>query len=98
MKDYRKYTKRHLRKRTNVYKILFWILVITIIIYLLSKIDISTKLEEALSSDIVKISSQQLCVDNEFNTIMCKTTCGLNNLNYQTYKCVKGEAICHCKK
>ena len=48
--------------------------------------------------DVVKLSSYQFCLDNEFNSIICKGTCGSNGLNYKTFRCINGEAICYCKK
>ena len=50
------------------------------------------------SNGVVKVSSMQPCLGGEFNRVTCKAVCSIEGLNYRTFKCVGGTAICHCKK
>jgi len=62
------------------------------------KENVNNILSSFSSSDDVKVSSMQPCLGGDFSRITCITMCGIEGLNYRTYKCVGGEAICYCKK
>jgi len=78
-------------------------LIINFLIYPESFDSFKEKVNEILnlfssSDNVVKVSSMQPCLGGEFNRVTCKAACSIEGLNYRTFKCVEGTAICHCKK
>ncbi len=58
----------------------------------------SINLESKIKNqEVATINSGQFCLGSEFNRVICKGMCGAEGLNYKTFKCVNGEAICYCK-
>lgn len=106
--NHRRYTKRNLnsgksksyrRKTKNLYKVLFWILLGLVIVYVLFAMlenSFFTELRDKLTPNTIELSSYQVCIDKEFNSVICKSICGSDGKNYHSYKCVNGEAICKC--
>jgi len=50
------------------------------------------------SDEDLNVSSGQPCLGGDFNRVICKDMCSGERLNYRTFKCIEGIAICYCKK